>query len=135
MIQHPKIKIHLSNTKTTTKLLNKRDKITVYSILKDVGLYDLDHIIVLKSARMKYALKYLPKAIGRILPAIEKIEDSFEEVSDDLEGQVLKLIKPSNINDFYIRLEILIGLKLSGYTNTLTEASNLIDELYKRSEI
>ena len=33
------------------------------------------------------------------------------------------------------RLEVLLGLKLSGHTDTLTEASNLIDELYKRSEI
>ena len=37
--------------------------------------------------------------------------------------------------DIYTRLEILLGLQLSGYTNTLTEASNLIDELYKRGEI
>ena len=33
------------------------------------------------------------------------------------------------------RLEILLGLNLSGHTDTLTEASNLIDELYKRGEI
>ena len=41
----------------------------------------------------------------------------------------------SNIIDIYNRLEILLGLKLSGHTDTLTEASNLIDELYKRDEI
>ena len=35
----------------------------------------------------------------------------------------------------YKRLENLLGLKLSGHTKTLKEASNLIDELYKRSEI
>ena len=39
---------------------------------------------------------------------------------------------PSIIIDIYNRLEILLGLKLSGHTDTLTEASNLIDELYKR---
>ena len=33
------------------------------------------------------------------------------------------------------RLEILLGLKYSGHTDTLTEANNLIDELYKRVEI
>ena len=43
-----------------------------------------------------------------------------------------KIIIPSNIIDIYTRLEILLGLKLSGHTDTLTEASNLIDELYKR---
>ena len=46
-----------------------------------------------------------------------------------------KIIIPSNIIDIYIRLEVLFGLKLSGHTDTLTEASNLIDELYKREEI
>ena len=52
-----------------------------------------------------------------------------------LEGQGLKIIIPSNIIDIYTRLEVLLGLKLSGHTDTLTEASNLIDELYKRGEI
>ena len=37
--------------------------------------------------------------------------------------------------DIYTRLEILLGLKLSGHTDTITEACNLIDELYKRGEI
>ena len=37
--------------------------------------------------------------------------------------------------DVYTRLEILLGFKLSGRTSTLTEASNLKDELYKRGEI
>ena len=46
-----------------------------------------------------------------------------------------KIVIPSNIIDIYTRLEILLGLKLSGHTDTLTEASNLIDELYKRGEI
>ena len=52
-----------------------------------------------------------------------------------LEGQGLKLIITSNTIDIYTRLEILLGLKLNGHTDTLTEASTLIDELYKRGEI
>ena len=44
---------------------------------------------------------------------------------------VKKIVIPSNITDIYTRLAVLLGLKLSGYTNTLTEASNLIDELYR----
>ena len=43
-----------------------------------------------------------------------------------------KIIIPSNIVEIYTTLEILLGLKLSGHTYLLTEASNLIDELYKR---
>ena len=52
-----------------------------------------------------------------------------------LEGEGVKILNPSNIIDIYTRLEILLGLKISGHTDTLTEASNLIDELYKRGEI
>ena len=52
-----------------------------------------------------------------------------------LEGQGVKIIIPSNIIHIYTRLEILLGLKLSGHTDTLTEASNLIDESYNRGEI
>ena len=48
---------------------------------------------------------------------------------------VEKIIIPSNIIDIYTRLEVLLGLKISGHTDTLTEASNLINELYKRGEI
>ena len=48
---------------------------------------------------------------------------------------VEKIIIPSNIIDIYTRLEVLLGLKVSEHSDTLTEASNLIDELYKRVEI
>ena len=51
------------------------------------------------------------------------------------EGRAVKLIIPSNIIDIYTRLEILLRLKLSGHTDTLKEASNVIDELYKRGEV
>ena len=56
--------------------------------------------------------------------------------SNNLQGKgIEKIFIPSNIIDIYTRLEILLGLKLSGHTDTLTEASNLIDELYKLGEI
>ena len=55
---------------------------------------------------------------------------------NNLQGRgIEKIIIPSNIIDIYTRLEVLLGLKLSGHTDTLTEASNLIDELWKRGEI
>ena len=53
----------------------------------------------------------------------------------NLEGQGVKIIIPSNIIDIYTRLEVLLGIKLSGHSDTLIEASNLTDELYKRGEI
>ena len=49
--------------------------------------------------------------------------------------ELKKIIIPSNIIDNYTRLEVLLGLKLSGHTDTLTEASKLIDELYKEGEL
>ena len=52
----------------------------------------------------------------------------------DLQGEGVKTIIPSNIIDIYTRFEVLLGLKLSGHSDTLTKAKNLIDELYKRGE-
>ena len=46
-----------------------------------------------------------------------------------------KIIIPSNKIDINITLEVLLGLKLSGHTSTLTEASSIIDELHKMCEI
>ena len=53
----------------------------------------------------------------------------------NLQGEGVKIIIPSNIIDIHTKLEVLLGLRLIGHTDTLTEASNLIDELYKRGEI
>ena len=47
----------------------------------------------------------------------------------------MKLINPAYTFNIRTRLEVLLGLKLSGFTNTLTEANNLIDELYRRSDL
>ena len=46
-----------------------------------------------------------------------------------------RIIITSNLIDIYTRLEVLLGLQLSGHGDTLTEASSLIDELYKTGEI
>ena len=128
----PDIQAYFTNTKLSTNFLDNFEKETVFEILKDVGFYDNIPKIGFKAARMKDALNNLPNEIDKIrnppLPAIEN-------ESDDLQGEGVKIIIPSNIIDIYTRLEVLLGLKLSGHTNTLTEASNLIDELYKRGEI
>ena len=41
----------------------------------------------------------------------------------------MKIILPSNILDVYTRKEILLALKLSDHTDTLTEAISLTVEL------
>ena len=45
-----------------------------------------------------------------------------------------KIIIPSNVIDIYTRLETLLGLTLAGHSDTLTEASNWIDEIYKEAK-
>ena len=108
------------------------EKETVYDILKSVGFYDNIPRVGLKAARMQDALYNLPEIVDKIRkPFLPTIENE----SDDLQEEGVKIMIPSKITDIYTRLEILLGLRLSGHTNTLTEASNLIDELYKRGEI
>ena len=108
---------------------NENDILMLNNIINDLGYTgDGDN----KSKRKLFLTETLPKLV-------EEIQNrTFEEItddSDDLQGEGVKIIIPSNIIDIYTRLEILLGLKISGHTDTLTEASNLIDELYKRGEI
>ena len=53
---------------------------------------------------------------------VDEIQNkTFDET--DLEGQgFTKIVIRSNIFKIYTRLEIILGLKLFGHTNTLTEA-------------
>ena len=76
--------------------------------------------------------KTLPKLVEEIQ---NESFDEFTDDSDDLQGERVKFIIPSNIINFYTRLEIRLGLNLSGRTDTLTEADKLIDEFYKTGEI
>ena len=128
----PNSQTYFTNTKLTTKIMDDEDKLTVYDILKNTGFYSMKHTKGLNLAGMRDALYNLPKEIAKtrnaLLPAIEN-------ESDDLQGEGVKIIIPSNIIDIYTRLEILLGLILSGHTDTPTKASNLIDELYKRGEL
>ena len=101
---NPNIQAYFANTKHTTKPVDVEDKSTVFNILERVGLYSMTQNEELNSARTKDALYNLPKVIAKIrnppLPAIENVEDSHKEVSDDLEGEDNeKIIIPSNIID------------------------------------
>ena len=92
----------------------------------------MKHTKGLKSARMRDAVYNLPKKMAKIRnPPLSEIENE----SDNLEGEGVKIIILSKIIDFYTRLVVLLGLNLSGHTVTLTDASNLIDELHKRGEL
>ena len=137
----PNIQRYFTETKLTTNSLDNIEEEAVFDILNNVGFYDMTHTKGLISARMKDAFYNSPKTfsetLNSVLPETEKIEDSNERISDiDLEGPGIEdVIIPSNIIDIYTRSEVFLGLDLSGHTNTLTEGSNLIDELCKRGEI
>ena len=74
------------------------------------------------------------KSRGRASKQLKKTLSLFSDTSN-LQGEGVKIIFPSNFIDICSRLKVLFGLKLSGHTDTLTEASNLIIEKYKRLEI
>ena len=60
---------------------------------------------------------------------LDKDVDKTLNKDKQLKGEgVEKSIIPSNIIDIYTGFEVLLGLNLSGHTDTLTEASNLIDD-------
>ena len=82
-----------------------------------------------KSGRYKYTKNNLDERVNKSLS--RSIQND-----SDLEGQGIEnIIIPSIIIDIYIRLEVLLGSKLSGHTDILTEASNLVDDLYKKGKI
>ena len=69
----------------------------------------------------------LPKRVVIIESDIQE-----EDESDGLQGEGLKIIFPFSIFDIWTRSEFLLGLKLSGHTDTLTDAGNLKDVLYRK---
>ena len=115
------------------------DKSTVFDILEKTGVHSIADKKGLTSVRMKDVLYKLPKRIAKLcnpILSLTSVEDEvFEENCDDSEGRGMKIIIPTNIIDFCTRLEIILGLKLSGHTDTLRETSNLKDEVHKGGEI
>ena len=86
---------------------------------------------------MKDYLYQLPKTIAKILnpPSALSPAEKLEEESDKLRSDGMKIIIPSNISDIWTRREVLLGLKLSGHTDTPAEASNPIDEIYTKRKV
>ena len=56
-----------------------------------------------------------------------KREAEFQNKANDLKGLGMKIIIPFKKIELYTKLEVLLGFKLSRHTDSLTEASNLID--------
>ena len=118
----PEIHKALSNPSYSGKTMKNEDaRRTLYNFLVDIG-YNGQHD---EKTNQNNFFK-------RLFNQFRNIE---KEEPDNIKGEGVKVIIPSNIIDIYTRLEVLLGLKLSGHTDTLTKASNLTDELYKRGEI
>ena len=127
----PEVYKALSNPLYTGNTMkNDDDFLMLYNILKDVNYRSYKDR---PSNRKYFFTNTLPKKVSEInsVRFIENTDDS----DSDLQGEGVEIIIPSKIIDIYTRLEILLGLKISGHTDTLSEASNLFDELYKRGEI
>ena len=118
-------KVLVNQSYDTAKSMTDKDKLTFRDFLLKTSYYFRKPTKGRLTGRDRYTKYDLDNDVSRILNLDTKLKGRGIE----------KTIIPSNIIDIYTRLEILLGLKLSGHTNTLTEASNLIDELYKRGEI
>ena len=108
---------------------NKNDILMLNKIIRDLeytGIADY-------TSKRKI---FLTITLRKLVEEIQK--KTFEEIthdSNDLQGEGVKIVIPSNIIDIYTRLEVLLGLKLSSHSDTLSEASILIDDIYKLGEI
>ena len=117
----------LSSTSYTGKAMkNEDDILMMYNILRDLGYTG-------RGDRQSNRKTFLTIRLPRFFYVIQN--RTFDEITDDCDDLqavgIENFITPSNKSDIYTRLEILLELKLSGHINTLTEASNLIDQLYR----
>ena len=105
--------------------MSDKDKVIFRDILFKTGYYKYKPGKNRMPGRNRYIRYELDNEVRRIL-----------NLDKNFKGRgIEKNIIPSNIIDIYTRVEVPVGIKLSGHTDTLTAASNLIDELYKRGEI
>ena len=109
----------------TIKSMKDMDKVVFRDMLQITVYYNRIPTERRMSGHDKYIKNNLDTDVRTILNLDTKLKSRGIE----------KFIIPSNINDIYTRLEVLLRLKLSGHTDTLSQAINLIDELYKRGEI
>ena len=118
-------KVLIDQSYDTAKSMTDKDKLIFRDILQKTGFYNRKLTKRRLTGRDRYIKYDLDNDVSRVLNLDTKLIGRGVEI----------IISPSNIIDIYTRLEVLLGVKLSGHTNTLTEANNLIDELYKRGEI
>ena len=109
---------------------SQNDILMLNNIVNDLGYTGVGDK---PSKRKTFFTKKLPKLAEEIHK--RTIEEITVDSDSDSQGEGVKIIIPSNKIDIYARLQVLLGLKLSGHFDTLTEASNLIDKLYRIGDI
>ena len=120
-------KVFTDQSYDIAKSMNDKDKLVLRDILQKTGYYNRKPTKGRLTGRDRYIRHDLDDDVRRSLNLNNKPK---------LNGRRFeKSIIPSNTIDIYTRLEVLLGLKLSGLTDTLTEFSALIDQLYKLGEI
>ena len=118
-------KVLTDHSYDTAKSMSDKDKLIFRDFLVKTGYYKHKPGKGRMQGRDRYIRYELDNDVIRIM-----------DLKTKLKGRgIEKIIIPNNIIDIYTRLEVLLGLKLSGHNNTLTEASALIDELYRQGEI
>ena len=116
----------LSSTGCTGRKM-KRDKVLItFQKNLDNILYTGDRDRT--SKRREFLMDELPRSVVKTEPGIADKTDNFQ-------GEGMKIVNPSKIIYRRTTLEALLGLNVAGYTEILIEASNLIDELYRRGKI
>ena len=77
-----------------------------------------------KSSKLKhFNTKNFPERVA-------KNESRIVDESDDMQGEGMIIIIPSNVFDIRTTLEVLLVLEISRHTDTQTEASKLIDGIH-----
>ena len=104
--------------------MNNMDKVVFRDMFQENIYYNRKPTKIRMSSRDGFSENNLDNHVRNILNLVTKLDGRGIE----------KNIIPSNVFDIYTRLEILKVLKLSIHTDTLTEASNLIDPLYRMGE-
>ena len=104
-------KVFTNKSYDTANSMNDMEKVIFRDILQKTNYNNRKRQKGPMSGRDRYIQNKLDDDVRKIL-----------NLDKQLKGRgVEKIIIPSNIIDIYTRLEILLGLKLSGYTDTLTE--------------
>ena len=62
--------------------------------------------------------------------------DKYESLGSDLESNGTKtIVVPSDFDEIWARLQVLLRIELAGHTHTLIVASQLLDSSFKKGEI